>query len=116
MANRYTQEQMNAVVVAHRETRTMSDRVALLMVKLLRTGLDLATGYKHDKAVALGEKDPSRANQKYGMTERKYMIRNIFLESVAGVPGMVAGMCRHLRSMRLMKRYVFKTIRCLLCI
>lgn len=32
------------------------------------------------------------------------MIRNIFLESVAGVPGMVAGMMRHLRSMRLMKR------------
>jgi ubiquinol oxidase len=30
--------------------------------------------------------------------------RNIFLESVAGVPGMVAGMLRHLHSMRRMKR------------
>jgi ubiquinol oxidase len=95
---------MNAVVVAHREAKSMSDKVAFLMVKLLRTGMDIATGYKHDKAVALGEKDPEQANQEYGMTERKYMIRNIFLESVAGVPGMVAGMCRHLRSMRLMRR------------
>ena len=30
--------------------------------------------------------------------------RNIFLESVAGVPGMVGGMLRHLHSMRRMKR------------
>jgi ubiquinol oxidase len=103
----YTEEQMNAVVVAHREAKTMSDKIALIMVKILRTGLDIASGYKHDKAVAMGSKDPAKANQKYGMTERKYMIRNIFLESVAGVPGMVAGMCRHLTSMRLMRRYVF---------
>lgn len=38
------------------------------------------------------------------MSERQYMIRNIFLESVAGVPGMAAGMLRHLHSMRRMKR------------
>ncbi|GAB7350974.1 hypothetical protein MBLNU459_g1471t1 [Dothideomycetes sp. NU459] len=66
--------------------------------------MDLATGYKHDHAVALGQKDPALANQNYAMTERKYLIRNIFLESVAGTPGMVAGMLRHLRSMTRMKR------------
>lgn len=66
--------------------------------------MDLATGYKHDQAVALGNKDPHRANQRHAMTTRKYLIRNIFLESVAGVPGMVFGMLRHLRSMRRMKR------------
>lgn len=38
------------------------------------------------------------------MTESKYLIRNVFLESIAGVPGMVAGMLRHLHSMRRMKR------------
>lgn len=100
----YTPEQMQAVTVAHREAKTYSDKVALFAVKVLRWGLDLATGYKHDKAVALNQKDPAAANQKYAMNERKYMIRNVFLESVAGVPGMVAGMLRHLRSMRLMKR------------
>ena len=71
----YTEEQMNAVVIAHRNAKTTSDKVALAMAKVLRFGLDLATGYKHDKAVALHEKDPVAAQKKYGMTERKYMIR-----------------------------------------
>lgn len=66
--------------------------------------MDLLTGYKHDEAVSLGHKDPALANTKFAMTERKYLVRNIFLESVAGVPGMVAGMLRHLHSMRRMKR------------
>ncbi|KAF2108407.1 alternative oxidase-domain-containing protein [Lophiotrema nucula] len=100
----YSYEQMEAVTVAHREAKTFSDKIALIAVKVLRWGLDVATGYKHDKAIALGEKDPAAADKKYGMTEEKYMIRNVFLESVAGVPGMVAGMLRHLHSMRRMKR------------
>lgn len=95
---------MESVVVAHRQAKTWSDWTALAAIRTLRWGLDLATGYKHDKAVASGEKDPRNANQKYAMTARKYMIRNVFLESVAGVPGMVAGMLRHLHSMRRMKR------------
>jgi len=32
------------------------------------------------------------------------MNRCIFLETIAGVPGMVGGMCRHLRSIRLFER------------
>ncbi|OCK74850.1 mitochondrial alternative oxidase [Lepidopterella palustris CBS 459.81] len=100
----YTREQMDAVSVSHRDVRNMSDRVALTMVRFLRAGLDFVSGYKHDKAVALGEKDPASAAQKYAMTEKKYLARNVFLESVAGVPGMVAGMLRHLHSMRRMKR------------
>jgi ubiquinol oxidase len=100
----YNEEQMNAVVVAHREATTTSDRLALAAVKVLRSGLDFATGYRHERAVDLNAKDPEAARRKYAMTEEKYMIRNVFLESVAGVPGMVAGMIRHLNSMRRMKR------------
>ncbi|KAL1306679.1 hypothetical protein AAFC00_005351 [Neodothiora populina] len=100
----YTKEQMEAVIVAHRDAKTWSDWTALATIRTLRWGMDLATGYKHDNAVALGNKDPAKANRRYAMTERKYMIRNIFLESVAGVPGMVAGMLRHLRSLRRMER------------
>ena len=104
---------MNAVHVAHRDTRNFSDRVALATVRFLRWSTDFATGYKHDDAVALNEKDPKAAQQKFAMDERKYLIRNIFLESVAGVPGMVGGMLRHLNSMRRLKRdngwYVFRT-------
>lgn len=85
----FSEKQMNEVVVAHRETQTKADKAALIAVKVMRWGLDLATGYKHKQGA---------------MTEEKYMIRNVFLESVAGVPGMVAGMIRHLNSMRRMKR------------
>ncbi|QIW95435.1 hypothetical protein AMS68_000953 [Peltaster fructicola] len=89
----YSPEQMSSIAVAHRETKNWSDYVALTMVRILRFGLDTVSGYKHDQAVALGHKDPAAAHKK-----------NIFLESVAGVPGMVAGMLRHLHSMRRMKR------------
>lgn len=48
------------------------------------------------------------------MTEKKWITRFIFLESVAGVPGMVAGMLRHLKSIRRLKRdhgwYALSTI------
>jgi ubiquinol oxidase len=95
---------MDKVVVHHRETRNWQDKVAMAAVRFLRWGLDVASGYRHNKAKELSEKDPAEAARKYGMTERKYLTRNIFLESVAGVPGMVAGMLRHLHSMRRMKR------------
>ena len=38
------------------------------------------------------------------MTERHWMNRIIFLETVAGVPGMIGGMARHLRSLRTLER------------
>jgi hypothetical protein len=100
----YTEEQMMSVKVNHRETRDWRDKVALTAVRFLRWGLDVASGYKHNEAKLLAEKDPAEAARKYGMTEKKYLTRNVFLESVAGVPGMVAGMLRHLHSMRRMKR------------
>ncbi|KAI4732310.1 putative alternative oxidase [Aureobasidium sp. EXF-12298] len=100
----YTKEQMESVVVAHRQAKTWSDWTALAAIRTMRWGLDFATGYKHDETSASGAKSGHRANQKHVMTARRYMIRNVFLESVAGVPGMVAGMLRHLHSMRRMKR------------
>lgn len=91
---------MNDVKVAHREARNWGDKVALGAIRFMRWGMDLATGYKHDHEVQMS-KDGKPA---FAMTERKYLIRNVFLESVAGVPGMVAGMLRHLHSMRRLKR------------
>ena len=38
------------------------------------------------------------------MSEEKWLTRMIFLESIAGVPGMVGGMIRHLHSLRLLRR------------
>lgn len=88
---------MQAVRVAHREATDWSDWVALGTVRIFRWGMDFATGYKHPGP---GEAPSAR----FKMTEKKWMARFIFLESVAGVPGMVGGMLRHLRSLRRMKR------------
>lgn len=79
----------NEVIVAHRETRTLGDKFAFTTMRLFRWGMDTATGYRAD-----GQ----------GMTEKKWLMRFIFLESIAGVPGMVAGMLRHLHSLRRLKR------------
>jgi len=87
------------VVVAHRPTITFSDKVALGAIRILRRVLDKATGYRHPK-----EGDDHVLAEKGKMTEPKWLIRIIFLESVAGVPGTVAGMLRHLHSLRRMKR------------
>ena len=103
MSSSYTEKEMNDITIAHRETKNFSDKVALNAVRLLRWGTDLATGYRHDKEVAKGQKDTKNAKP-FRMDERKWMVRFIFLETVAGVPGMVGGMLRHLRSLRRMRR------------
>ncbi|KAI9850334.1 MAG: Alternative oxidase, mitochondrial precursor [Thelocarpon superellum] len=102
----YSEQQMKDIKVAHRQTKNWADWVALSMVRVLRTGMDFCTGYRHDKEVALAKKDPTLAKQPrtFAMTERKWLVRFVFLESVAGVPGMVGGMLRHLHSLRRMKR------------
>ncbi|KJK64669.1 Alternative oxidase [Aspergillus parasiticus SU-1] len=93
----YTEEQMRHVTVAHRETKDWADWVALGTVRLLRWGMDFVTGYRHPP--------PGKEHEaKFQMTEQKWLTRFVFLESVAGVPGMVGGMLRHLRSLRRMKR------------
>ncbi|KZF24392.1 alternative oxidase [Xylona heveae TC161] len=105
--HRFTEKQMDDIVVAHREAKDWSDWIALGTVRLLRWGTDLCTGYRHDKEVSKSETAAAAAVEKppkFTMNERKWLIRFIFLESVAGVPGMVGGMLRHLRSMRKLRR------------
>ncbi|KAJ5125779.1 hypothetical protein N7448_005093 [Penicillium atrosanguineum] len=93
----YTESEMKSIQIAHREATNWSDWVALGTVRVFRWGMDFATGYRHTEP---GEHTPER----FKMTEKKWMARFVFLESVAGVPGMVGGMLRHLRSLRKMKR------------
>lgn len=88
-----TEKQLNNIeAFVHRETRTMSDKIAFGMVKWFRFWNDLLTGYSHDES------------KPYAMTERKWFVRFIFLETVAAVPGMTAGMLRHFRSLRRLER------------
>jgi hypothetical protein len=71
----------------HHKPTDISDRLAYITVTLLKHGFDLFSGFKFGKPSA-----------------QKWVNRIIFLETVAGVPGMVFGMLRHLRSLRSMKR------------
>jgi hypothetical protein len=76
------------------------------MVRMLRWGTDTATGYKHhvEEPKKAGDDNAVSETKPYQMNERKWLVRMVFLESVAGVPGMVAGMLRHLHSLRRLKR------------
>lgn len=94
---RYTKEQILAVRTAHRKAHTWQDKVALGTVRILRWGMDVISGYRTPT-------NSSNLSKSHIMTEEKWITRFVFLESVAGVPGMVAGMLRHLKSIRRMRR------------
>ena len=96
---------MNNIQIAHREARTWQDKLAVAMMRLFRFCMDTATGYTDkSKTPALDKEGKPTWKSRLVMDERKWLVRIIFLESIAGVPGMVAGMLRHLHSLRRMKR------------
>lgn len=98
----YSEEKMNQIQVAHREARTKSDKVAMALMRLARWGMDTATGYAEEAKP--GSPNTATSWRRRPMDERKWLVRIVFLESIAGVPGMVGGMLRHLHSLRRMKR------------
>lgn len=110
----YTPEELHSIKVVKRQNQTISDSIAAGLVKMARTCFDLATGYRHytvesaDKAAKkLGKPNLSVTELREAgllMTEKQWLARAIFLESIAGVPGMAASVLRHLRSMRSLKR------------
>ena len=66
-------------------------QLAYYSVYVLRKMFDLFSGYAWGKLWGT-------------LDERKWLRRIVFLETVAGVPGMVGAMVRHLRSLRHMDR------------
>ncbi|KAF8575443.1 alternative oxidase [Ramaria rubella] len=102
----YTEEELRSVAVLHRDAKTLSDKFALLFVKTLRAGFDLVSRYKH-KPIPKSAKNMTTEELRkagYVMDDHQWLHRILFLETVAGVPGMVGAMSRHLMSLRLMKR------------
>eukprot|EP01057_Protomagalhaensia_wolfi_P004142 Protomagalhaensia_wolfi_Nauph_80__4141@NODE_420_length_2556_cov_409_126341_g314_i0_p1_GENE_NODE_420_length_2556_cov_409_126341_g314_i0NODE_420_length_2556_cov_409_126341_g314_i0_p1_ORF_typecomplete_len263_score42_13AOX/PF01786_17/1_7e74_NODE_420_length_2556_cov_409_126341_g314_i0189977 len=83
----WSEETVKAVRQTHYRPNKLVDMLAFAAVKGLRVTFDLVSGY------SLGFVD-----------EQGWLNRIIFLETVAGVPGLVAAMCRHLRSLRRMER------------
>ncbi|GMH33133.1 hypothetical protein BSKO_00967 [Bryopsis sp. KO-2023] len=82
----YDKEYLESIRPKHLPPVTMSDKIAYNAVQMARWSFDKITGYGPE------------------MNEKKWLRRMIFLETVAGVPGMVGGMLRHLRSLRTMRR------------
>lgn len=97
----YSKEDMHAVKYEHRPVQSFRDAITFGFMVGLRRSFDLCTGYieprdeKHQIEIGKG---PNR------MTVEKWMTRVIILESVAGIPGAVAGFLRHLNSIRMFRR------------
>ncbi len=72
--------------LTHVTPKTLSDKLALNAVKMVRYSFDTMTGWN-------GE-----------ITTNKVLQRVIFLETIAAVPGMVASIFRHFKSLRSMER------------
>lgn len=102
----YSPEELKAVDVLHRKPETMSDKASATMVKLARKIFDIVSGYKN-KPLPPDYKEWSvqkLRDKGYILDDKAWLRRILFLESIAGVPGMVAATLRHLQSMRLMRR------------
>lgn len=83
----YTKEEVENVTMTHLQPETFRDRLAFNAVKVVRKLFDVATGWSTGS-----------------ITKDKVLNRTIFLETVAAVPGMVAAIVRHFRSLRRMER------------
>lgn len=80
-------EYVDAVEIKHTPPERFVDRLAYGTVQLMRFNFDWMSGYSWGK-----------------LNEEKWLRRILFLETVAGVPGSVAAILRHLRSLRRMQR------------
>ena len=81
----YTEDELN-VKLTHVPPKDLVDKLAYNAVQALRTWFDFFTGWKNDR-----------------ITVDNILNRTIYLETIAAVPGMVAAIVRHFRSLRNMK-------------
>lgn len=88
------------VAYEHRQPKTIGDHIAYQWIRFFRSLFDLVSGYRK---LPVGTPATANKGTRYEMNEKKWLIRCIFLESVAGVPGAVAGFLRHLHSLRMLR-------------
>ena len=74
---------MVGVQVAHRKPETIGDKVAWRLIRFARWCMDKATGLSTDQQV--DKKNPTTAiKAAKPLTEAQWLVRFIFLESIAG--------------------------------
>ena len=93
----YSEEELNNIKITHKKFESWHDRVAYAAVRTLRFFFDTFTGYIH---ASPSDNDNKIQQKQKTMNEQQWLRRFIFLESIAGVPGMVGGMSRHMKSLR----------------
>jgi len=84
----YDLRQVEKVKPAHRAPKDARDYVAYGLVQIARWSFDKLTGYTAGQP----------------LSRDAWLNRFIFLETVAGVPGMVGAMLRHMMSLRTLRR------------
>jgi len=84
---KWTDPDFQEVHVTHQPPKDWVDKFALYTIKIMRFNFDVISGYRF-----------------FPHTEATWLTRIIFLETVAGVPGSIAGTLRHLASLRRMQR------------
>jgi len=84
----YDMKAIEDINPAHRPPRGVRDWLSYSAVYATRMGFDLLTSYGPNKH----------------LNRDQWLFRFVFLETVAGVPGMVAAMLRHMVSLRTLKR------------
>merc|ERR1712224_154171 len=82
----YSEEELD-VKLTHVEPKTTTDKLANFAVQVVRLCFDVVSLWK------VGD-----------ITQRKVLRRVVFLETVAGIPGFVAAMFRHFKSLRTFSR------------
>ncbi|KAI0404867.1 alternative oxidase [Xylaria palmicola] len=100
----YSEQEMLAVVPVHRKPETWGDYFAWKFMRFCRWGMDFCTGMRSERKVVDTANPTTATYAVKPLTESQWLIRFLFLESIAGVPGMVAGMLRHLHSIRRLRR------------
>jgi len=83
----WSERDVAAVAVNHKPVKGAVDMLAYALVQLCRWSFDTFSGHRFGK-----------------LSEVKVLRRVVFLETVAGVPGMIGGMLRHMSSLRRMQR------------
>ncbi|KAI9361178.1 alternative oxidase [Zopfochytrium polystomum] len=81
----YSRDELRAVAESHRPAITGRDRIAYGLAVVMRAVFDFLTRYSW----RIGK-----------MTERQWLTRIVYLETVAAVPAFAAAMIRHMRSLR----------------
>eukprot|EP00485_Elphidium_margaritaceum_P011196 CAMPEP_0202703522 /NCGR_PEP_ID=MMETSP1385-20130828/16364_1 /ASSEMBLY_ACC=CAM_ASM_000861 /TAXON_ID=933848 /ORGANISM="Elphidium margaritaceum" /LENGTH=367 /DNA_ID=CAMNT_0049361393 /DNA_START=21 /DNA_END=1124 /DNA_ORIENTATION=- len=89
----WTEQELNSIHFTHKPPQRFADYMAYMSVFAMRMCWDLSTGYFTGRTLGL-----------HRFPEQRWLLRVVFLETVAGVPGFMFAMVRHMKSLRTLER------------